>query len=236
MINTATNDQREIAAWFDAVYRRKGKRYLRPARAYLVFLELLGARSEHKLLDVACGPGVLLQSARAYTSQLDGIDISEVAVAQARKTVPDARVVVGNAQRLPYEDETFDLITCLGSLERMLDSSQALQEMRRVGKQEAKYCFLVRNSGTLSWRYLASVAAKQRALSHAGADNLDNWTALFESQGFRIKNTLPDQYPLQRRQRWKSLFLKPVDFRIPLPAKAPIESANEFVFILEKQP
>jgi hypothetical protein len=117
----------------------------------------------------------------------------------------------------------------------MLDSSQALQEMRRVGKPGAKYCFLVRNSATFSWKYLACLTAKQRSLSHAGANSLRNWTALFESQGFRITTTLPDQYPLQRRQQWGSLFLRPVDFRRPLTGKQPIDQANEFVFVLEKR-
>jgi ubiquinone/menaquinone biosynthesis C-methylase UbiE len=158
-----------------------------------------------------------------------------VAVAQAKTAVPEARVVVGNAQTLPYDDATFDLITCLGSLERMLDSSQALQEMHRIGKPGARYCFLVRNSATFSWIYLAWLNSKQRSLSHAGANTLRNWKALFEAQGFRIKTTLPDQYPLLRRRGWGSLFLRPVDFRRPLTGKQPLDQANEFVFVLEKR-
>ncbi len=81
-------EQRAIAAWFDDVYRRKGARYLRPEHAYYVFLELLGARRSDRLLDVACGPGVLLRAASSYTARLHGIDLSEVAVAQARARVP----------------------------------------------------------------------------------------------------------------------------------------------------
>jgi hypothetical protein len=65
---------------------------------------------------------------------------------------------------------------------------------------------------------------------------LGNWRLLFESHGFRVADVLPDQYPLQRRQRWASLFLKPVDFRRPLSSRAPLERANEFVFLLEKRP
>jgi SAM-dependent methyltransferase len=228
--------QQTIVDWFDSVYRRKGTAYLRPVEAYLVFMELLGARSEHKLLDVACGPGVLLEAASGYTHYLHGIDISEVAVAQARRRLRSADVEVGNAETLPYKTGTFDLITCLGSLERMLNPSRALEEMKRVGKPAAKYCFLVRNSNTFTWRYLAPIAARQRATGHAGADTLGNWRLLFESHGFRVADVLPDQYPLQRRQRWASLFLKPVDFRRPLSSRAPLERANEFVFLLEKRP
>ena len=228
--------QQAVVDWFDSTYRRKGTRYLRPVRAYFVFLELLGARPEHWLLDVACGPGVLLRAASEYTAKLYGIDISPVAITQARQAIPSAELAVGNAERLPYPDATFDLITCLGSLERMLDARQALREMRRVGALSAKYCFLVRNSNSFGWKWWAPIAAQYRAKGHAGADTLANWQRLFESEGFRVTGVLPDQYPLHRRRRWISLAVRPVDFRKPITPDAPIEHANEFVFLLERTP
>jgi cyclopropane fatty-acyl-phospholipid synthase-like methyltransferase len=89
--------QQAVIDWFDSTYRRKGTRYLRPVRAYFVFLELLGARAEHRLLDVACGPGVLLRAASEYTTKLHGIDISPVAIAHGREAIPTADLTVGNA-------------------------------------------------------------------------------------------------------------------------------------------
>jgi SAM-dependent methyltransferase len=226
-----TATQQAVADWFDSTYRRKGTWYLRPVNAYFVFLELLGAKAEHRLLDVACGPGVLLRAASEYTTNLYGIDISSVAIAQARKAVPTAELHVGNAERLPYDDGRFELVTCLGSLERMLDVRTVLCEMHRVGVGAAKYCFLVRNSNSFGWKWWAPVARRSRESAHAGADTLENWWRLFESAGFAVVDVLPDQYPLHRRRRWT---LRPVDFRKPLASAAPLELANEFVFLLEK--
>lgn len=226
--------QRAVVEWFDAVYERKGLRYLRPDEAYVIFLELLRANPHENLLDVACGPGVLLRTASRYTRRLHGIDVSAVAVAQARANVPEASILIGNAERLPYRPETFDLVLCLGSLERMLDAGRALEEMRRVGTPHARYCFLVRNANTLSWKYLAWLNSKQRAQAHAGADTLHNWTLLFQAHGFRITSVLPDQYPLQLRKRWRSLGLGEVDFATPLSTTTPLDRANEFIFVLEK--
>jgi len=228
--------QQAVVDWFDSTYRRKGTRYLRPVRAYFVFLELLGARPEHRLLDVACGPGVLLRAASEYTSNLHGIDISNVAINQGRRAIPTADLRVGNAEQLPYGDAEFELITCLGSLERMLDQRQVLREMHRVGAPSAKYCFLVRNANSFGWKWWAPITARYRAKGHAGADTLTNWRRLFESEGFAITRVLPDQYPLHRRRRWKALALRPVDFRKPITPPAPLETANEFVFVLEKAP
>ena len=224
-------NQQAVADWFDSTYRRKGTWYLRPVKAYFVFLELLGARAEHRLLDVACGPGVLLRAASEYTTHLCGIDISSVAIAQARKAVPAAKLSVGNAERLPYDDAQFDLLTCLGSLERMLDVRKVLREMHRVGATAAKYCFLVRNSNSFGWKWWAPFARRYREGGHAGADTLENWWRLFESEGVTVSDVLPDQYPLHRRRRWT---LRPADFRTPIGSAAPLEQANEFVFLVEK--
>lgn len=225
--------QQAVVDWFDSTYRRKGTWYLRPVKAYFVFLELLGAKPEHRLLDVACGPGVLLRAASHYTNRLHGIDISSVAIEQARNALPAAEVRVANAERLPYADGQFDLVTCLGSLERMLDADKVLREMHRVGTATAKYCLLVRNSNSFGWKWWAPFTRRYREGGHAGADTLENWWRLFESAGFTVADVLPDQYPLHRRRRWT---LRSVDFRKPVASAAPLELANEFVFLLEKRP
>jgi ubiquinone/menaquinone biosynthesis C-methylase UbiE len=226
-------EQARVTAWFDDVYRRKGHRYLRSVQAYYVFLDLLDAQPEHTLLDVGCGLGRLLEAASGYTSRLHGIDVSEVGIAAARRRLPEAQILLGNAECLPYADGSFDLFTCLGSLERMLDSAKALDEMRRVGKATARYCFLVRNSDTLRWKLLARLRRRALRLSHAGADSLDNWRRLFESRGFCVVQIWPDQYPLHRLRGWATLGLTRVDFREPVCGR--LDHANEFVFILEKQ-
>lgn len=227
-------DQRSVVEWFDDIYRRKGARYLRPVHAYVVFLELLGVKPEHRLLDVACGAGMLLKAARQYTARLHGVDVSRVALEHAKRHAAGAGLIVANAERLPFSNATFDAVTCLGSLERMLQPGRALEEMKRVGRPRARYCFLVRNSNTFTWRCFAGVLKAQRRNGHAGADSLQNWRSLFETHGFRVVEVWPDQYPLHRRRRWASLYLAPIDFARPLAGSRPLDRANEFVFVLER--
>lgn len=229
-------DQGRIVDWFDDVYARRGARYLRPVRAYRIFPTFLGIKGGDRLLDVSCGPGVLLQAAQEQTRHLHGCDISRIAVGQARRRTPQAGVLVANAEALPYRSGTFDVVLCLGSLERMLDRARALREMARVGVPHARYCFLVRNANTRRWKYLSSAAARQPTEGHMDADTLENWTELFRSAGFEITRVLPDQYPLLRRQLWRRMRLGAAHFRTVAASRTPLERANAFIFLLGKQP
>jgi SAM-dependent methyltransferase len=227
--------QNDVAAWFDATYRRLGLRYLRPPRAYPVFVQLLGLKAGDRLLDVACGAGHVLRAACERGIVADGVDVSGEAVLLARQLVPSAMVVQGNAEDLPFVDGTFDGVTCLGSLERFLDRERALAEMWRVGKQGARYCFLVRNASTLVWRVWRQGLGRREVQGHQDALTLVQWRGLFARAGFVVERVLPDQWP---RQRWWQL----LPGQRPRPGRDerlhgawwPLRWCNELVFVLRR--
>ena len=227
--------QDEVAAWFDNTYQQKGVRYLRPPRAYPIFVQLLGLNSGQHLLDVACGPGMVLRAARERGVTASGIDLSGEAIALAQKLLPGIDAQVGNAERLPFADATFDGITCLGSLERFLDRDRALSEMVRVAKPTARFCFLVRNASTLVWRFWREGLGNREIAGHQDAMTLPAWQKLFASNSLTIESVLPDQWP---RQRWR----QHLPGQLPQPGRKeriaksllPLRWCNELVFILRK--
>jgi SAM-dependent methyltransferase len=227
------SEQARINAWFDATYRRKGKSYLRPVKAYYIYLELLEIAAGDRLLDAACGMGMLLNAAREYECESFGVDLSATALSYVRDSLPEAAVARANLEQLPFNDDSFDRITCIGSLERVINVRRALAEMKRVAKTDARFCFLVRNSNTLTWRFLSGGQAAKRSRGHQGADTLQNWRDLFESSGFSIMQVLPDQYPIHRRKEWSTLKLKSIDYRQRQPSILPLNRANEFIFLLQ---
>ncbi|MBL8751957.1 MAG: class I SAM-dependent methyltransferase [Planctomycetes bacterium] len=227
--------QAEVAAWFDATYRQKGLRYLRPARAYPIFVQLLGARAGERLLDVACGAGLVLAAARERGVVPSGVDLSGEAIALAQRLLPGVDAQVGNAEQLPFADGTFDHVTCLGSLERFLDRERALREMARVAKPTARFCFLVRNASTLVWRFWREGLGRREVQGHQDACTLEQWRELFTRTGFAVERVLPDQWP---RQRWRQL----LPWWRPRPGRAepvagslrPLRWCNELVFVLRR--
>ena len=101
-------------------------------RFYAWLFGLLQAEPGSHLLDVACGQGAFLAYAAAHGLAVTGVDVSTVAVAAARTRVPTATVLVSDGERLPFEDSTFDRVTCIGSLEHFPDPGAGAAEMGRV--------------------------------------------------------------------------------------------------------
>nr|WP_321236190.1 class I SAM-dependent methyltransferase [uncultured Psychroserpens sp.] len=233
-MSTHIDNQEQITEWFNNTYTKRGSWYLRPVHAYYIYLEILKAKADQKLLDIACGLGRLLDASQDYNVEPYGIDISDVAISKAKERFPNFNLSVANAERIPFDDNSFDLITCIGSLERMLNTQNALKEMLRVGKQNSKYCFLVRNSETTSWQFFKTFLGLKNKKGHQDAKNLKEWTSIFEAAGFDVVNVYPDQYPLMKKARLKNLWLKNINYKEIIKNHEPIEKANEFLFLLKK--
>jgi ubiquinone/menaquinone biosynthesis C-methylase UbiE len=88
-----------------------------------------------RVLDVGCGPGVLVEHLRRLGCDVWGVDGSVRMIEQAQQNYGrDKRVhfVVGDATALPFADNSFDALTCTGVIDRIDRHEVALREMVRV--------------------------------------------------------------------------------------------------------
>jgi SAM-dependent methyltransferase len=90
-----------------------------------------------RVLDVGCGSGAFLRLVADRGGLPHGVDASEALIALARTRVPDADVRVGEMEDLPWENETFDLVTGFNSFFFADDMVAALREAGRVAKPGA---------------------------------------------------------------------------------------------------
>ncbi len=104
-----------------------GYAYDRPA-VHGAIIAALGLPRVRVALDVGCGAGL---SAVAIGYQADVVVGVEVEPNMLRYRLPGARYVVGSAERLPFRDAAFGLITAAGSL-NYVDARLALPELGRV--------------------------------------------------------------------------------------------------------
>ena len=227
----------DVKTWYNQHYAARGLQTMRPAAAYPVFLDLLGASPGTRLLDVSCGAGSLLAAAHARGVESVGVDLSDEAVRLAKRVAPSAEVAVGAGEALAFHSGTFDYVTCLGSLEHFLDMGQGLEEMKRVAKPDARFCIMVPNQDFIGWKVLGHQGTAQQDINE-NLLPLSAWRRLFEQHGLSVVHATPDRW---HAVRWRSAGARGVKRLLigPLLELAwrliPLRWQYQFVFVLERR-
>jgi SAM-dependent methyltransferase len=94
-------------------------------------LDAANVKRGMRVLDLCCGPGMLAEGAIARGAQAVGLDFSSV-IELARRLVPKAEFQEGDAQQLPFPDNSFDAVLCGYGLMHVPDAGKVLREMLRV--------------------------------------------------------------------------------------------------------
>jgi SAM-dependent methyltransferase len=108
-----------------------------------IMLTLIGGVGQEgiKILDVGCGTGANLEMLSEFGAA-EGVDVSAEALDFCRARGLE-NVKQGEAERLPYEDNAFDLVTGLDVVEHLDDDLAGLKEMRRVLRRNGRALLFV---------------------------------------------------------------------------------------------
>jgi len=88
-----------------------------------------------KVLDIACGDGLLLSALAKKGASVAGVDISEERVRKCREKGLDVSVVDIATELLPFQDSAFDVVIMLDVLEHLYAPEELLSEAVRVSKK-----------------------------------------------------------------------------------------------------
>ncbi|MGH7797640.1 MAG: class I SAM-dependent methyltransferase [Candidatus Binatia bacterium] len=200
-----TMDQERIREFYDSVYYRDADKVLAVPCHLRRLAKKLGPWTGQRVLDVACGTGSWLEAVASLGAIPAGIDISQKALEICRRALPEAELHYGPAEKLPFSDRQFDVISCLGALEHFLDPHAALREMIRVAKPNAVFVLLVPNSGFPPLR-LGLYSGTQQADVREEARSLSEWSELFDGAGLTVRHRWRDLHVLSPswifRGRW----------------------------------
>lgn len=120
----------------EAVYNNIGKGYdvTRKADAYIVnqLITLLNAKSSAHYLDIACGTGNYTYALTTQGLTIDGVDISDEMLNNARKKYPHISFYQGDAHHLPFADNHYDGAICTLATHHMSDLLKAFGEAYRA--------------------------------------------------------------------------------------------------------
>jgi ubiquinone/menaquinone biosynthesis C-methylase UbiE len=110
---------------------------------YETILRRAGVGPGMRLLDIGCGAGGFLVEANKVRADIAGLDASEALVAIARRRLPHASIHVGEMEELPFDGQSFDLVTGINSFQFAGDVVAALKEAGRVCRAGGKVLMLV---------------------------------------------------------------------------------------------
>ena len=100
--------------------------------------KILELREEDDLLEVACGNGYFIKNYASHVHSVAGLDLSELCIKLATKknkkriVAGSAEFVLGEATKLPWEDNKFSVAASMASFMMFSKPVESLKEMYRV--------------------------------------------------------------------------------------------------------
>ncbi len=110
---------------------------LHSAEALALLVDAAAPGPEHTTLDIACGPGSVVVAMAKRARHATGLDVTEAMLAQARarataEGVSNVTWAEGNVYALPFEPQSFNIVTCRFAFHHFARPLAALAEMVRV--------------------------------------------------------------------------------------------------------
>ena len=106
-----------------------------------------------RVLDLACGPGLVAAAAVGRRALPVGLDFSSAMIELARADHPGIRFEEGDAEVLPFADEAFDAVVANFGIHHVAEPNRALTEARRVLRPGGRVAF-TSPAQNIAWRLL----------------------------------------------------------------------------------
>lgn len=106
------------------------------------FVNMLNISSESKVLDLASGTGDIARLILKKTENVTLCDINEDMLSVAKSKTTGGTFTVADAQSLPFEPNSFDIITCVFGIRNFQELEKSVVEVYRVLKQGGTFAVM----------------------------------------------------------------------------------------------
>jgi ubiquinone/menaquinone biosynthesis C-methylase UbiE len=153
----------KAAVRYGATFARATERFVEP------LLDAAAVATGMRVLDIACGPGLVAAAAARRHAVPVGIDFSAAMLALARAGHPAIRFEKADAEALPFADDSFDAAVANFGVHHFPDPVRALGEARRVLRPGGRVAFTSRAAPpeNRAWKLLFDAIADHGDLEAA---------------------------------------------------------------------
>lgn len=113
-------------------------------------------------LDIGCGGGILSEELASFSDSVCGIDISEASLATAKEHALEQNLTINYqqafAEKLPFPENSFNLITCCDVLEHVDNVDQVIAEVSRVLRPGGIFIYDTINRTVMSYLSVIKIA------------------------------------------------------------------------------
>lgn len=219
------------------------EKYFVPSIASPLAMDLIATAAlqpGERVLDVACGTGVVARLAAARTGPtgfVAGVDLNPGMLEVARSATPPDMTIEwhqSSAEKLPFQDASFDVVLCQLSLPFFPDKLAALREMRRVLIPNGRLALNVPGSISRVFTALAEGIGRHISPESEGfvrqvfsLPDPDELLGLLKEAGFKESASRSDtrtlQLPAPKEFLWQYVYSTPLAAAV---AVAPAESRD----------
>lgn len=147
----------------------EGKKVLKEQLKILT--KILKKHKPKKVLEAGCGTGRILLPLAKLGYNIEGFDLSENMLKELNKKNSNVKTKIGDIEKIPYKDETFDLTYSITVLMHMSKIDKAIKEMIRVTKKGGYIIFDLPNKESI-WTKISILLnpKKKRSLLYSKKD------------------------------------------------------------------
>ena len=130
-------DKKEIIAFFDNLAPCWDKTNVRDEDVISEILQKGGIRKGAKVLDVACGTGVLFSDYESLGAEFVAVDISENMVKKAKEKFPEAEVICGDATTYDFGND-FDAVMIYNAFPHFDEPQRLIENLAKSLKKSGR--------------------------------------------------------------------------------------------------
>jgi len=161
----------EYDKWHSSVFESDPRHADESSPWYQIVLEYLPPVQEQRILEIACGRGGFSRLLASRGGAVCGADFSASAVKIAKERLLSYPSLAANvsytqadAQAMPFEDNSFDIVVSCETIEHVPDPRAALREMYRVARPGGALYLTTPNYFNFTGLYLLYAALRHPGL------------------------------------------------------------------------